>query len=129
VLLCGHYEGVDERVMSIVTREVSLGDFVLTCGEIPALALLNGTIRLLPGTVGKADSLKFESFEGEGLLDYPHYTRPAEFRGMVVPEVLRGGHHAEIEKWRRQQQIQRTRDRRPDLYQKWVASADAQPTE
>jgi tRNA (guanine37-N1)-methyltransferase len=130
VLLCGHYEGVDERVMSIVTREVSLGDFVLTCGEIPALALLNGTIRLLPGTVGKADSLKFESFEGEGLLDYPHYTRPAEFRGMVVPEVLRGGHHAEIEKWRRQQQIQRTRDRRPDLYAKWAgASADAQPTE
>ncbi len=130
VLLCGHYEGVDERVMSIVTREVSLGDFVLTCGEIPALALLNGTIRLLPGTVGKADSLKFESFEGEGLLDYPQYTRPAEFRGMVVPEVLRGGHHAEIEKWRYQQQIERTRDRRPDLYAKWAgASADAQPAE
>ncbi len=127
VLLCGHYEGVDERVMSIVTREVSLGDFVLTCGEIPALALLNGTIRLLPGTVGKADSLKFESFEGEGLLDYPHYTRPAEFRGMVVPEVLRGGHHAEIEKWRYQQQIERTRDRRPDLYAKWVARSGEKP--
>jgi tRNA (guanine37-N1)-methyltransferase len=71
--------------------------------------------------------LKFESFEGEGLLDYPHYTRPAEFRGMVVPEVLRGGHHAEIEKWRRQQQIQRTRDRRPDLYQKWVTDRDGTP--
>jgi tRNA (guanine37-N1)-methyltransferase len=127
VLLCGHYEGVDERVMSIVTREVSLGDFVLTCGEIPALALLNGTIRLLPGTVGKADSLKFESFEGEGLLDYPQYTRPAEFRGMAVPEVLRGGHHAEIEKWRYQQQIQRTRDRRPDLYAKWVSDRAAPP--
>jgi tRNA (guanine37-N1)-methyltransferase len=120
VLLCGHYEGVDERVMSIVTREVSLGDFVLTCGEIPALALLNGTIRLLPGTIGKEDSLKFESFEGEGLLDYPHYTRPPEFRGMEVPSVLRSGNHAEIAKWRYQQQIQRTRDRRPDLYRKWL---------
>ncbi|MBE9031106.1 tRNA (guanosine(37)-N1)-methyltransferase TrmD [filamentous cyanobacterium LEGE 11480] len=120
ILLCGHYEGVDERVMSIVTREVSLGDFVLTCGEIPALALLNGTIRLLPGTIGKSDSLKYESFEGEGLLDYPHYTRPPEFRGMEVPPVLRSGNHAEIAKWRYQQQIERTRDRRPDLHQTWL---------
>jgi tRNA (guanine37-N1)-methyltransferase len=124
VLLCGHYEGVDERVMTRVTREVSLGDFVLTCGEIPALALLNGTVRLLPGTIGKADSLKFESFEGEGLLDYPHYTRPAVFQDMEVPLVLRSGNHAEIEKWRREQQITRTRDRRPDLYQRWL---DAYP--
>jgi tRNA (guanine37-N1)-methyltransferase len=124
VLLCGHYEGVDERVMTRVTREVSLGDFVLTCGEIPALALLNGTVRLLPGTIGKADSLKFESFEGEGLLDYPHYTRPAIFQDMEVPLVLRSGNHAEIEKWRREQQITRTRDRRPDLYQRWL---DAYP--
>lgn len=120
VLLCGHYEGVDERVMSIVTREVSLGDFVLTGGEIPALALLNGIVRLLPGTIGKAASLKFESFEGEGLLDYPHYTRPSEFRGMEVPAVLRSGNHAEIAKWRYQQQVDRTRDRRPDLYEKWL---------
>jgi tRNA (guanine37-N1)-methyltransferase len=120
VLLCGHYEGVDERVMTRITREVSLGDFVLTCGEIPALALLNGTVRLLPGTIGKEDSLKFESFEGEGLLDYPHYTRPAVFQDMEVPLVLRSGNHAEIEKWRRQQQITRTRDRRPDLYQRWL---------
>jgi tRNA (guanine37-N1)-methyltransferase len=120
VLLCGHYEGVDERVMTLVDRELSLGDFVLTCGEIPALTLLNGTVRLLPGTIGKEDSLKFESFEGEGLLDYPHYTRPAEFRGMTVPDVLRGGNHAEIEKWRYAQQIERTRDRRPDLYQIWL---------
>ncbi len=120
VLLCGHYEGVDERVMSIVTREVSLGDFVLTGGEIPALALLNGTVRLLPGTIGKEASLKYESFEGEGLLDYPHYTRPPEFRGMEVPTVLRSGNHAEIAKWRYQQQIARTRDRRPDLYEKWL---------
>jgi tRNA (guanine37-N1)-methyltransferase len=121
VIICGHYEGVDERVLNLVTREVSLGDFVLTCGEIPALALLNGTIRLLPGTVGKEESLKAESFE-EGLLDYPQYTRPAVFRGIGVPEVLRSGNHAEIERWRKHQQIQRTRDRRPDLYQRWIDS-------
>lgn len=114
VVICGHYEGVDERVLNLVTREISLGDFVLTCGEIPALALLNGVIRLLPGTVGKAESLKAESFEA-GLLDYPQYTRPAIFRGWQVPEVLLSGNHAEIERWRREQQIQRTRDRRPDL--------------
>lgn len=114
VLICGHYEGVDERVVHLVTREVSLGDFVLTGGEIPALALINGTIRLLPGTVGKADSLAQDSFE-DGLLDYPHYTRPAEFRGMKVPEVLLSGNHGAIAAWRRQQQIERTRDRRPDL--------------
>lgn len=114
VLLCGHYEGIDERVMHLVTREVSLGDFVLTGGEIPALALLNGVVRLLPGTVGKSESLAAESFE-DGLLDYPHYTRPAEFRGYKVPDVLLSGNHAEIARWRRAQQIQRTRDRRPDL--------------
>jgi tRNA (guanine37-N1)-methyltransferase len=124
VMLCGHYEGVDERVMNLVTREVSLGDFVLTCGEIPALALLNGTIRLLPGTIGKEDSLKFESFEGEGLLDYPHYTRPAVFRGWAVPEVLRSGNHGAIEQWRRQQQIERTKVRRPDLYDRWLADPE-----
>lgn len=114
VIICGHYEGVDERVMHLVTREVSLGDFVLTCGEIPALALVNGVIRLKPGTVGKEESLHAESFEA-GLLDYPHYTRPAEFRGWKVPEVLLSGNHAEIERWRYKQQLQRTRDRRPDL--------------
>ncbi|NEQ37910.1 MAG: tRNA (guanosine(37)-N1)-methyltransferase TrmD [Okeania sp. SIO3I5] len=114
ILICGHYEGIDERVQYLVTREVSLGDFVLTGGEIPALALINGVVRLLPGTVGKAESLKCESFES-GLLDYPHYTRPANFRGWKVPEVLLSGHHAEITKWRYQQQIQRTKSRRPDL--------------
>jgi tRNA (guanine37-N1)-methyltransferase len=119
VIICGHYEGVDERVMQLVTREVSLGDFVLTCGEIPALALLNGTIRLLPGTVGKEESLKAESFEA-GLLDYPQYTRPPVFRGLTVPEVLRSGNHAEIDRWRKQQQLERTRDRRPDLYEQWL---------
>jgi tRNA (guanine37-N1)-methyltransferase len=119
VIICGHYEGVDERVMQLVTREVSLGDFVLTCGEIPALALLNGTIRLLPGTVGKEESLKAESFEA-GLLDYPQYTRPPVFRGLTVPDVLRSGNHAEINRWRKQQQLERTRDRRPDLYEQWL---------
>ncbi|MBW4653721.1 MAG: tRNA (guanosine(37)-N1)-methyltransferase TrmD [Kaiparowitsia implicata GSE-PSE-MK54-09C] len=119
VIICGHYEGVDDRVLSLVTREVSLGDFVLTCGEIPALALLNGVIRLRPGTVAKADSLKYESFE-DGLLDYPQYTRPAEFRGMAVPEVLRSGNHEAIARWRYEQQLSRTRQRRPDLWQAWV---------
>ncbi|MFM7447199.1 MAG: tRNA (guanosine(37)-N1)-methyltransferase TrmD [Leptolyngbyaceae cyanobacterium] len=118
VLLCGHYEGVDQRVLYLVDREISLGDFVLTCGEIPALALLNGVIRLLPGTVGKAASLKAESFE-QGLLDYPQYTRPQIFRDWAVPEVLLSGNHGAIARWRQEQQIQRTRDRRPDLYQRW----------
>jgi tRNA (guanine37-N1)-methyltransferase len=126
VLLCGHYEGVDERVVDhLVTREVSLGDFVLTCGEIPALALLNGVLRLLPGTVAKEDSLKFESFEA-GLLDYPQYTRPADFRGWEVPEVLRSGNHGAIERWRKEQQLQRTCDRRPDLYEQWLQSQQIQ---
>ncbi len=119
VIICGHYEGVDERVLNLVDREVSLGDFVLTCGEIPALALLNGTIRLLPGTIGKEESLKAESFEA-GLLDYPQYTRPFVFREWEVPKVLRSGNHAEIDRWRKEQQIERTRIRRPDLYQQWL---------
>lgn len=118
VLVCGHYEGVDERVLHIVDREVSLGDFVLTCGEIPALALINGVVRLRPGTVGKPDSLKYESFEAD-LLDYPQYTRPAEFRGWTVPEVLRSGNHEAIAQWRLTQQIARTQQRRPDLYKTW----------
>lgn len=117
IVICGHYEGVDERVREhLVTQEISLGDFVLTCGEIPALALINGVVRLMPGTVGKEESLKAESFE-EGLLDYPQYTRPAVFRGWGVPEVLRSGNHDAIARWRKQQQIQRTQERRPDLLQ------------
>lgn len=118
VIICGSYEGVDERILHLVTREVSLGDFVLTGGEIPALALINGVVRLLPGTVGKVESLKAESFEA-GLLDYPQYTRPAEFRGWKVPDVLLSGNHAEIARWRCEQQIARTRDRRPDLFENW----------
>ncbi|MEO1093890.1 MAG: tRNA (guanosine(37)-N1)-methyltransferase TrmD [Cyanobacteria bacterium J06638_28] len=125
VLICGHYEGVDERVLHLVTREVSLGDFVLTCGEIPALTLINGVVRLRPGTVGKVDSLKYESFEAD-LLDYPQYTRPAIFRGWEVPEVLRSGNHEAIAAWRRTQQMVRTQQRRPDLYQAWLAGQEAQ---
>lgn len=124
VLICGHYEGVDERVSThLVTCEISLGDFVLTCGEIPALAIVNGVVRLLPGTVGKTDSLVQESFTA-GLLDYPHYTRPAEFRGWPVPEVLRSGNHGAIAAWRTEQQLQRTRDRRPDLWEAWQQQHD-----
>ncbi|MEH2259349.1 tRNA (guanosine(37)-N1)-methyltransferase TrmD [Nostoc sp.] len=117
VVICGHYEGVDERVLHLVTREVSLGDFILTGGEIPAMALINGVVRLIPGTVGKTESLTAESFE-EGLLDYPQYTRPANFRGLKVPDVLLSGNHAAIARWRYEQQIKKTRDRRPDLLEK-----------
>jgi tRNA (guanine37-N1)-methyltransferase len=118
IVICGHYEGIDERVQQIVTREVSLGDFILTGGEIPAMALNNGVTRLLPGTVGKVESIKYESFE-ENLLDYPQYTRPADFRGWKVPGVLLSGNHKEIAKWRLSQQIERTRTRRPDLLKAW----------
>lgn len=123
VVICGHYEGIDERVLNLVTQEVSLGDFVLTCGEIPALTLINGVVRLLPGTVGKADSLKYESFETH-LLDYPQYTRPAQFQQWAVPDVLMSGDHGAIAQWRRQQQINRTQQRRPDLFQRWQQSID-----
>lgn len=128
VIICGHYEGVDERVLNLVTREVSLGDFILTCGEIPALTLINGVVRLLPGTVGKEESLKAESFEAI-LLDYPQYTRPPEFRGWRVPDVLLSGNHGEIARWRRKQQIERTRDRRPDLYKIWLEQSGKEAAE
>jgi tRNA (guanine37-N1)-methyltransferase len=107
--------------MEIVDREISLGDFVLTCGEIPALTVINGVTRLLPGTVGKVESLKADSFE-DGLLDYPHYTRPPEFRGLRVPDVLMSGNHEKIAQWRYQQQLDRTQAKRPDLYTKWLAN-------
>jgi tRNA (guanine37-N1)-methyltransferase len=115
VLICGNYEGVDARVSEyLVDREISIGDYVLTCGEIPALVLINGVIRLLPGTVGKADSLRAESFS-EALLEYPQYTRPPNFRGWQVPEVLLSGNHQAIAAWRRQEQLKKTQLRRPDL--------------
>lgn len=120
VLLCGHYEGFDERIRCLADEEVSLGDFVLTGGELPAMAIINGVVRLLPGTVGTPDSLVQESHSA-GLLEHPHYTRPAVFRDMAVPEVLRSGDHGAIARWRAEQQGQRTRERRPDLWAAWQA--------
>jgi len=114
ILVCGRYEGVDERVRPHVDEEISLGDFVLTGGELVALAVVDAVGRLLPGVLGNADSPGSESFE-EGLLEYPQYTRPPEFRGASVPEVLQGGDHARIARWRRWHQLQLTRARRPDL--------------
>lgn len=125
VLLCGHYEGFDERIRSLADEEVSLGDFVLTGGELPAAVIVNGVVRLLPGTVGTASCLDDESHSA-GLLEHPHYTRPAEFRGMTVPEVLRSGDHGAIARWRAQQQQQRTQQRRPDLYARWQAQQGTQ---
>lgn len=122
ILLCGRYEAVDERVLEkYQPREISLGDFVLTGGDIPAMALIDGCVRLLPGVVGKEASLGEESFgdgDYETLLEYPHYTKPAEWEGRAVPEVLLSGHHANIEKWRLEQAKAITRARRPDLLKK-----------
>ena len=125
VLLCGHYEGFDERIRSLADEEISLGDFVLTGGELPAAVIVNGVVRLLPGTVGTASCLDDESHSA-GLLEHPHYTRPADFRGMTVPDVLRSGDHGAIERWRAQQQQQRTLQRRPDLYARWQAQQQDQ---
>ena len=115
VLLCGHYEGFDERfIEGLGFEEVSIGDYVLSGGELPAMVLIDGVVRLLPGALGHPESSEEESFEN-GILEYPQYTRPSEYRGMKVPEVLLSGNHAEIEQWRRQQALERTRDRRGDL--------------
>ncbi len=119
IFFCGNYEGFDERIRTLVDEEISLGDFILTGGEIPAMVLINGLVRLLPGTVGSQASLLDES-HSEGLLEHPHYTRPADFRGMVVPEVLRSGDHAAIAYWRQNQRERRTKVRRPDLYARWL---------
>ncbi|MEZ4223894.1 MAG: tRNA (guanosine(37)-N1)-methyltransferase TrmD [Polyangiaceae bacterium] len=117
VLVCGRYEGFDERVRSFVDQEISLGDFVLTGGEVAAMAVIESCIRLLPGVLGNEESPLEESFAaaGAGLLEYPHYTRPVEFRGLMVPELLRTGNHGKIAEWRRAEAIARTRARRPDL--------------
>jgi len=115
VLLCGRYEGVDERVAgALVTDEISIGDYVLSGGEPAALVMVDAVVRLLPGALGSDTSAVFESFS-EGLLDYPHYTRPPEFRGMKVPDVLLGGNHSDIERWRREAALSKTRRNRPDL--------------
>ena len=115
VLLCGRYEGVDERVSAgLATEEVSLGDFVLTGGEVAALAVIEATVRLLPGALGDQESARTDSF-ADGLLDFPHYTRPAVVRGMAVPEVLISGDHGKVRRWRRKEALRATRERRPDL--------------
>jgi tRNA (guanine37-N1)-methyltransferase len=115
LFICGSYEGVDERVIeALVDDELSVGDYVLTNGGLPAMVVIDAVIRLLPGALGDEQSTRDESFS-RGLLEYPQYTRPAEFRGMKVPEVLLSGHHAEIEKWRDDQARRRTEKRRPDL--------------
>jgi tRNA (guanine37-N1)-methyltransferase len=113
-LLCGHYEGFDERIRSLCTHEISIGDFVLTGGELPALTIIDSVARLVPGVIGKLISVASESFV-DGLLEGPQYTKPPVFRDMEVPEVLRSGNHREIEKWRRKQALLRTLKRRPDL--------------
>ncbi|MDD3113438.1 MAG: tRNA (guanosine(37)-N1)-methyltransferase TrmD [Candidatus Izemoplasmatales bacterium] len=117
ILICGHYEGFDERVRSMVDREISIGDYVLTGGEIPAMVLIDSIIRLLPGAISCSESVREDSFY-DGMLDYPQYTRPYEFQGQKVPDVLISGNHQEIEKWRRYEAKKRTRERRPDLLKK-----------
>ncbi len=116
VLLCGHYEGFDERVRQhLATDELSIGDYVLTGGELPALVLIDAVTRLLPGALGNDQSAQGDTFS-DGLLEHPHYTRPPDFRGERVPDILLSGHHAEIANWRRKEQMRRTRERRPDLW-------------
>lgn len=124
IMLCGHYEGFDERIREIIKpREVSIGDFVLTGGELPALCLIDAVSRKLDGTLGKIESAEEDSFSN-GLLEYPQYTKPRDFRGYKVPEVLLGGNHKEINEFRFQEQLKRTKSRRPDLYKKYIEQQD-----
>lgn len=114
IFICGHYEGYDERIKTLVTDEISLGDYVLTGGELAAMTMIDATVRLIPEVIGKEASHTDDSFSS-GLLEYPQYTRPYEYRGMVVPDVLMSGHHENVRKWRLEQSIRKTYDRRPDL--------------
>lgn len=120
IILCGHYEGIDERIRKyVVTDEISIGDFVLTGGEIPALTIIDSVIRLLPNVLGNSDSALQDSFS-DNLLDCPHYTRPAEFNGWKIPDILTSGHHKNIEEWRLKEKFKLTLIRRPDLLEKYV---------
>ncbi len=121
ILICGQYEGFDERIRTLADEEVSIGDYILTGGELPAMIIINGVLRLLPGTLGAPESLDEESHT-DTLLSYPQYTRPSEFRGMKVPNVLRSGDHGAIAAWRLSQRKDRTRKRRPDLFKRWLLS-------
>ena len=115
ILLCGHYKGVDERAREYLkTEDISIGDYVLSGGELPAMVIIDSVVRLLPGAISDIESAEGDSFHS-GLLDHPHYTRPEEYKGMRVPDVLLSGHHAKIEEWRKQQSLERTRQRRKDL--------------
>lgn len=127
IFLCGHYEGVDERVLEeIVTDYISIGDYVLTGGELPAMVMIDAIARLVPGVLNNGESAATES-HAAGLLEYPQYSRPEIWRGRKVPEVLLSGHHANIEKWRVEQSLERTRSRRPDLYEAYLAEHPPQP--
>lgn len=117
ILVCGHYEGIDQRAHAVIDEEISLGDFILTGGELAALSIIDAVTRLEPGVLGNSASSDHESFE-DGLLEYPQYTRPPVFRGMKVPEILLSGNHAKIARWRRAQSLRVTRQRRPDLFSK-----------
>lgn len=123
IFLCGHYEGIDERVYKHIDMEISLGDFVLTGGEMAAIPVIDSVLRLIPGVLGKEESFMEESFYN-GFLEYPQYTRPEEFEGDKVPEILLSGHHENIRQWRRLQSIQITKERRPDLFKEAVLSKD-----
>ena len=127
LIVCGSYEGYDERIREhLADDDLSIGDFVLTNGALPAMVMIDALTRLLPGALGDDQSTEDESFSA-GLLEYPHYTRPAEFRGWPVPEVLVSGNHAEIERWRRRQAMRRTAERRPDLWEKWRWAKPGRP--
>lgn len=115
ILICGHYEGLDERIRSLVDQEISIGDYVLSCGEIPACVIIDSVIRLIPGVLGNPHSIKDETFENN-LLEYPQYTRPREFEGMRVPKVLLSGDHRQIKIWREKEALKKTRNKRPDLH-------------
>ena len=123
ILICGHYEGYDERIKTLVTDEISLGDYVLTGGELAAMTMIDATVRLIPEVIGKEASHTDDSFSS-GLLEYPQYTRPYEYRGMVVPDVLMSGHHENIRKWRLEQSLRKTYERRPDLLEKYDMTAE-----
>ncbi len=126
IMLCGHYEGFDERIREIIKpKEISIGDFVLTGGELPALCLINAVSRKIEGTLGKIESANEDSFSN-GLLEYPHYTRPRDFRGYKVPEVLLNGNHKEINEFRYNEQLKRTQAKRPDLYEKYLNESEGE---
>ena len=123
IFICGHYEGYDERIKSLVTDEVSVGDYVLTGGELAAMTMIDATVRLIPEVLGKEVSHTDDSFSS-GLLEYPQYTRPYDFRGMVVPDILMSGHHENIRKWRLYESLKKTYERRPDLLEKYELTAE-----